>query len=897
MADADAEMNPLPIPYTNTINGQIVYVRVEDQTTGCYDTTTLELVVEQAPIAFTPTPLRYCDPDNDGFGFFTLTDADNEITGGAPGLTVSYYETLANAENNADAIDTSTDFSNSSINTQTLYVRVESATIATDCATLVELQLIVEPTPQLIDPTSLEECDDLSADGFATFDLRTKDAEILNGQDPMQYIVNYYTSEVNAATGNNAITNPTGFTNTEAFNQVLWVRVEDNTTVAGCYKLTSLELMVNPLPVLVTPAPLEECDYNNPGDEREAFTLEEANAEILNGQPGIAITYYETLVDAENATNPIVSPYTNTSTVQTIFVRAENTTTGCYNTVTFTIRVNPIPTPTPSDQLPDLELCDDINTGDGVEVFDLTEHEILILNGEAGVTPTYHESLEDAEAGANAIADPTQYINIDTPEQEIYVRVTNATTGCYVVVNFTIIVHPLPEVIAVTDFIQCELNTDGVDSFDLTTKDTEVLNGQDPTQFIVSYHDNVADAEAGVNGLVSPYNNLTNPQQIFVTITNTVTGCSISTQSFNIEVDEAAEANSDMNPILYATCDDNMETDGDPSNDSTQFDLTTQDIEILDGQDASNYIVTYYESEADANLDINPLPTLYENIVNPQVIYARVDNDTPDAILGTDTSICYAVAALTLQVNPLPAFDLEDSYILCVNTNGSEILNPLVLETGLSMTNYSFEWSYNDTVIPSATNSSLMPSQEGTYSVTVTDLITNCSNTDSTEVIESEPPMLEVNLVTQVFADNHVIEAVSTGIGVYEYSLDEGPWQDEGTFSNVSAGAHTITARDKNGCGIITAPIFVIDYPLYFTPNGDGTNDTWNIPGIGSTAKIYIFDRYGKLLKQLSPTGQGWNGTFNGNIMPTSDYWFMVEYDEPITNARKEFKAHFTLKR
>jgi gliding motility-associated-like protein len=250
-----------------------------------------------------------------------------------------------------------------------------------------------------------------------------------------------------------------------------------------------------------------------------------------------------------------------------------------------------------------------------------------------------------------------------------------------------------------------------------------------------------------------------------------------------------------------------------------------------------------------------------------------------------------------LQVNPLPAFDLEDSYILCVNTNGSEILNPLVLETGLSMTNYSFEWSYNDTVIPSATNSSLMPSQEGTYSVTVTDLITNCSNTDSTEVIESEPPMLEVNLVTQVFADNHVIEAVATGIGVYEYSLDEGPWQDEGTFSNVSAGAHTITARDKNGCGIITAPIFVIDYPLYFTPNGDGTNDTWNIPGIGSTAKIYIFDRYGKLLKQLSPTGQGWNGTFNGNIMPTSDYWFMVEYDEPITNARKEFKAHFTLKR
>ena len=287
--------------------------------------------------------------------------------------------------------------------------------------------------------------------------------------------------------------------------------------------------------------------------------------------------------------------------------------------------------------------------------------------------------------------------------------------------------------------------------------------------------------------------------------------------------------------------------------------------------------------------------------MNPQVIYARVDNDTPDGVTGLDTSICYAVTELTLQVNPLPEFELEDSYILCINTNDTEILEPLELDTGLSTTNYSFEWSYNGDVLTSETGSSLIPLQEGTYSVIVTDIstssVTSCTNTDSTEVIESEPPVLEVSLVTQAFADNHVIEAIATGIGVYEYSLDGGPWQDEGTFTNVASGAHEITARDKNGCGITTEPIFVIDYPLFFTPNGDGNNDTWNIPSIGSSAKIYIFDRYGKLLKQLSPTGSGWNGTFNGNMMPNSDYWFIVEYDEPLTGQRKEFKAHFTLKR
>ncbi|MFK7831824.1 MAG: T9SS type B sorting domain-containing protein [Winogradskyella sp.] len=58
-----------------------------------------------------------------------------------------------------------------------------------------------------------------------------------------------------------------------------------------------------------------------------------------------------------------------------------------------------------------------------------------------------------------------------------------------------------------------------------------------------------------------------------------------------------------------------------------------------------------------------------------------------------------------------------------------------------------------------------------------------------------------------------------------------------------------------------------------------------------------MFDRYGKLLKQLSPTGTGWDGTFNGSMMPTSDYWFTVEYTEPGTTEPKEFRAHFTLKR
>ena len=292
---------------------------------------------------------------------------------------------------------------------------------------------------------------------------------------------------------------------------------------------------------------------------------------------------------------------------------------------------------------------------------------------------------------------------------------------------------------------------------------------------------------------------------------------------------------------------------------------------------------------------------LYENVINPQIIYARVDNDTPDAVTGNDTSVCYALAELTLQVNPLPEFYLEDSYILCVNTNGSEVLEPLEIDTGLSAVDYSFVWTYNDTVITGETGPSIMPTQGGSYSVLVADIstssVTTCENEVSTTVIESEPPTLIIELVTQAFAENHVLQVTATGDGVYEYSLDGGLWQDETIFTNVSAGQHEITARDKNGCGSITVSKFVIDYPLYFTPNGDGQNETWNIEGIGNDAKIYIFDRYGKLLKQISPDGNGWDGTYNGSAMPTSGYWFTVEYTEPLTGERKEFRAHFTLKR
>ena len=88
--------------------------------------------------------------------------------------------------------------------------------------------------------------------------------------------------------------------------------------------------------------------------------------------------------------------------------------------------------------------------------------------------------------------------------------------------------------------------------------------------------------------------------------------------------------------------------------------------------------------------------------------------------------------------------------------------------------------------------------------------------------------------------------------------------------------------------------VSVIGYPKFFTPNGDGINDTWQVEGVTfqPNSKIYIFDKFGKLLKKIDPNGLGWDGIYNGKVLPATDYWFMVELDDGRTH-----RGHFSLVR
>ena len=176
--------------------------------------------------------------------------------------------------------------------------------------------------------------------------------------------------------------------------QTIYVRLVSN--INGCVDTGQFDIRVELPPVAVQPTPLELCD-DEIADEITVFDLTVKDNEITGGEASWSVSYYETQADADAQDNAVdAEAYTNTSVggapanPQTLYVVVTDTDTGCTDQVTLTIRV--LPNPTPTTVLPDLILCDDINPGDMEEEFDLTTDEVLLLNGEVGVTPTYHET-------------------------------------------------------------------------------------------------------------------------------------------------------------------------------------------------------------------------------------------------------------------------------------------------------------------------------------------------------------------------------------------------------------------------------------------------------------------------------------------------------------------------
>ena len=204
---------------------------------------------------------------------------------------------------------------------------------------------------------------------------------------------------------------------------------------------------------------------------------------------------------------------------------------------------------------------------------------------------------------------------------------------------------------------------------------------------------------------------------------------------------------------------------------------------------------------------------------------------------------------------------------------------------------------------PSATKIIVASPNSGRYYVDITTSFGNV--TDDILITYYGTPILDrvelLNSNITLDPNMNSIEIFVDGDGDYEYAINEGTFQDAALFNDVPPGLNTVTIRDKNGCGT-TDPIefLVVGFPKFFTPNADGANDTWNIRGMETLIdpSVFVFDRYGRLLTQLN-LSTDWDGTFEGTPLPSSDYWFRLEYVGQQDGAivAKSTQTHFTLKR
>ena len=825
----------------------------------------------EVPLVSNSVELLECDANNDDVAIFNLTASQSLITAEA-GVTFTYYTSIPNMQANTNSILNPTVYQNLAPNPSVVYVRLSSP--ATNCDTWATITLNPFYENYAL-PAQITLCDN-NADGTEEVDL---DQEILDGLptvNPATIALEFYNSASDATSGINMITNSHTYIFTN-FATPLFVKITNLAT--GCPIIKQLNF-INPIPILLTPSSVSLCDFNRSSSEQVNLSN---YFNLLSATPNAhTITSYHTETGANNAV--LGDQISNTAYLlsqpqKTFWIRFQDSN-GCYSVTSLTISIIPLPNPN-TNPLP-IQLCDDTNPGDLAETFNIATYQNYILNGSTDLI-TYHSSLPDAQSGINPIG--TSYSG---PTGSVWIRVTanpvSTITNCAIIVEQKLIVNPLPLAGVISDYYSCINANTLTATFNLSTKNIEVLSGQNPNQFTVRYHNTQQEAKDNLNPLPFVYTSVS--KTIWASIRNNATGC-INVSPLQLITEPVTTAT--QPDILNTTFCDTVGA----NNGSIVFDLSNLNAEILGAnQTVSNYEVHYFASINDLNSNL-PIADLsaFENTSNPQTIYVTVTNNAT-------VNKCAASISFDFKVNLLPEPTPNDGTV-CYDHSTGNLVSSYIIDSHLSSTAYTFEWFEGTNPVPIAnqTGSTLEVTNAGDYFVIATNILTHCESEPAMATVIKSESAVATARVEYSFNDIVNIVVNTNGLGNYNYQLDDSTIQESPLFTNVSPGTHTVTVLDLNGCNDTTLEVIVLNYDKFFTPNGDGYNDHWQIEGVYDqpNATIYIFDRYGRLLKQLYPRGLGWDGTFNGNRMPADDYWFTVTYIE--NGEQKEFKSHFAMKR
>ena len=477
--------------------------------------------------------------------------------------------------------------------------------------------------------------------------------------------------------------------------------------------------------------------------------------------------------------------------------------------------------------------------------------------------------------------------NVTPTTQPIWARIVNIDINTFECLGFeqvaTLHVEPRPIANAVTIAEQCDGDSaldldsqDGKFPFDTSSIQATLVGNQ--TNVTTYYY--LPDGTLIGNQLPNPFLSTSQTIDIKIELASALGGVTnpnglcFDTTTLKFVVNDSPEAY----PVnIPAQCDDGA----DDSDGFSEFDTSSVTNTLLTNpatgvtQSLNDYTVSFsYKDEQGASQTAATLPNPFNT--KTQTVVATVTNP-----LNTN---CVITKNIDFVVNPLPLFErIDDTSIVCLN------LDPIPIGvTSSDSRTYSYTWTRNGQPFSpniSGTDSSILIGLGGEYVVTAkTTDGSNCTRSLTIKIKESKIAILTrkditVKDLTEDKNNTIAIDTTSLGIGDYEFAIDDeiGPYQDEPLFEKVRPGIHTIYVRDKNNCGIAQIDVSVIGYKSFFTPNGDGYHDKWNILGLRADfqpkSKIYIFDRYGKLLKELDPLSEGWDGNYNGKPMPQTDYW------------------------
>lgn len=636
-------------------------------------------------------------------------------------------------------------------------------------------------------------------------------------------------------------------------------------------KNTTITIFAKPT-LLADTVSLKQCDDNNDGFS--AFNLNQITPSLVANATGLTITFHEELLQAQEDTGAIVTTTAYSNAIvsnDVIYARVENEN-GCYKTAQINLHVATTSIPT-SFQITKIA-CDDLASGsntDGIASFDFsdatTQIQALYPAGQQLIV-TFYENLTDALAEQNAITNTSNYSNISYPNsQNIYVRVDSQINneclglGHHITLN----VERIPIVQPLT-LKHCDDNHDGIFGFDTTYLQSLLLNGL--TNVEVSYTDQ--------NGLplTSPLPNsfITTSQTLTALVKNNFGNHCDYTTTVQFVIDDLPVATSiNTNDITFCS-----------NQNTVSVDTTTFEATILGSQ--TGMLINYVD--ANTNSLSSPLPNPF--VTPQQTISAQVIN--------TANVACKTTVAIPIVIHSLPNISLIGDELICSdNPNFTKIINAGLINSA-TQNQHTYTWYLNNSLLPNQTNYSLTVNTEGVYKVEVKNSY-GCVESRIITVTSSNKAVVD-SLIINDLVDENSIEVIlsSASHGNYVYSLDGVYFQSSATFSNILPGIYTVYIKDLKGCGTLPKEVSVLGIPKYFTPNGDGINDYWNLVGVNhkfnAKSTVFIYDRYGKLLYQTTPLSSGWDGTYNGQPMTSSDYWYSV-----LLEDGRVIKGNFSLKR